>query len=98
MLYVLYCARILLLFCNITVAAVDRVGAGGVVPTLAFFYRIPLLFGAVKCNRSQTATSAERPPVNTRYALRNCDGGQVTTFIERFSANTRYIIGKPNCS
>ena len=48
----LYCVarKFLLLFCNIAVAAMDRVIAGGVVPMPIFCYRIPLLFSSVKNN------------------------------------------------
>ena len=95
MLYVLCCARILLLFCNIAVAAVDRVSAGGAVPPLPFFYRIPLLFGAVKGNRGQTATIEERLLANACYTVWNRDGGQFATLVERPLTKARHTIG--NC-
>ena len=73
----MYCVarKFLLLFCNITVATVDRVSAGGFVPILTFFYRIPLLFGAVKDNRGQLAAFGERILANARYTVGNRDGG-----------------------
>ena len=73
----MYCVtrKFLLLFCNIAIAAVDRVSAGGFVPILTFFYRIPLLFGAVKDNRGQLAAFGERILANARYTVGNRDGG-----------------------
>lgn len=85
--------NVFLIFCNISVRAVNCIIASSVIPRIAFFNSVPPIFRAVKIYIFKRTAIFESTAADARYIIGYGYTRKRTAIIEHSKADARYIIG-----